>query len=176
MRCVIKTRGLGHSVIALVTAIAMLLCPSIAIADTTGPCEEISPASESNTIGTCQNGACPGQLIVVHAQHACAGENEADCTNSPFPLMTIVSAKQKSLGFATFLLCIAPAGSACVAIAAGAAGLCLIPVAWWGCVLAWAGTSGACFGLSYVPDPCCWIDCVIDMTTLFDVPGGTDCE
>jgi hypothetical protein len=174
---VYSSRNTFHRVIATVTAISVLASTSSTLANGAGafgPCVETVPAAVYSTFTRCENGSCPGQLTVVHMQSACANQDESPCVASSFPSMTIVDAKANDLGWATFLKCIAPAGATCVACVAGAAALCSNPVSWWVCAIGAGGCGAVCFSAG-IFDPCCWIDCILDLSTMRDIPGGRQC-
>lgn len=170
-------RQIKRTIAPLVTAVTVLVNATTIHADpaSSGPCLETVAPDQVSTVSRCQNGACTGSLMTVVAQSQCSGQDNSECQNHPTSLMTIVSARPVDLGWNKFIDCVKVQSVACAYCCGAAGGACYGLPNPWTCILAPAVCGAACFGLSYTVDPCCWTNCVLDMTTLFDLPGGISC-
>lgn len=161
-------------VLRMLTAITFLLAQVFTDTSTQGsygPCEVTHASGYQNTIG-CNNG-CIGEVKIVPQQKSCQGLDENECTSWEIPLLVTYQPKA-IIDEDDFRQCMSAVGTACVTCMIAAGLVCMAnPLA---CIVAGSVCSGACAGVGVIAtSPCCWTTCEQDLTTRFEVPGGSSC-
>lgn len=155
-------RRLGNSVVSGFLVVTIVIAPAIRSNAEMGPCTETAAAAFQNTIA-CTSSGCTGQVRIIPQQKECKSTDESPCTESAQPREITYQPKA------------VPTGNGYAYCADAGCWICLllaIAVPPPGDVPAVLACLVACQNSAAF---CCLYSCEQDLTTRFEVPGGTTC-